>query len=398
VTPPDPARHRWLVLAIFVLSSSINYLDRQTLATLASVIRQEYALSNQQFGYIITAFSLTYAFTAPFAGLLIDRVGLTRAIVAAVAVWSVAGIATGFSQGLAGLVVCRAILGLAEAAGIPAAGKAIHQYLRPAERAVGNAINQAGVSLGLVLAPPVATLLAVRYGWRNAFVLTGLLGLLWIPLWLRTSRLAPAAPIGKSAPTAAAGILSDRRLWAFMLANAVSMIGYSLWTNWTTLYLIDVHRLTLSQAAYYAWIPPVFATAGGMAGGWASMRWMERGRRPLDARFRACFVAALLSLPAAGIPLLPSAALASAGISLAIFAVSAFSVNMYSMPLDAFGGARAAFAVSTLVASYGAVQAVVSPLFGKVVDAHGYAPLCWAAALMPLAASGVLRWSGSVRS
>ena len=71
---------------------------------------------------------------------------------------------------------------------------------------------------------------------------------------------------------------------------------------------------------------------------------------------------------------------------------------MYSMPLDRFGGARAAFAVSLLVASYGAVQAVVSPAFGKAIDLYGYAPLCVAAAGAPLAACGVLRWTGSTRS
>ena len=394
----DSARWRWVVLALFVLSTSINYLDRQTLATLASVVRHEYSLSNRDFGFIITAFSLTYAATAPFAGLLIDRIGLNRAISLAVAVWSLAGIATGFTSGLAGLVACRAVLGFAEAAGIPAAGKAIHLYLRPAERALGNAVNQAGVSLGLVLAPPIATWLAIGYGWRNAFVITGVFGLLWIPLWLRASKLAPVAAAATGDAPAATGMLRDRRLWAFLAANAISMIGYSLWTNWTTLYLIDVHKLTLVEAAWFAWIPPIFATLGGAAGGWASMRWIERGRPPLDARFRVCLAAGLLSLPAAAIPLLRTPALASAGISLAIFAVSAFSVNMYSMPLDAFGGARAAFAVSTLVSSYGAVQALVSPLFGKVVDQHGYAPLCLMAAFTPLIATGVLRWTGSVRS
>jgi ACS family hexuronate transporter-like MFS transporter len=398
VSQQDPARWRWLVLAFFVLSTAINYLDRQTLATLASVVRGEFGLNNRDYGLIITAFSITYAATAPFAGLLIDRIGLTRAITLAIAVWSAAGIATGFTKGLVGLVLCRAVLGMAEAAGIPAAGKAIHQYLRPAERALGNAVNQSGVSLGLVLAPPIATWIAVAYGWRIAFVVTGVIGLLWIPSWRRVSRLSPVAsptPAGAPAPT---GMLRDRRLWAFLTANAISMIGYSLWTGWTTLYLIDVHKLTLVEAAWYAWIPPVFAAVGGAAGGWASLRAIERGCPPLEARFRVCLAASVLSLAAVAIPSAPSPALASAGISLAIFAVSAFSVNMYSMPLDAFGGARAAFAVSTLVSSYGAVQALVSPLFGQVVDQHGYAPLCWMTAVTPLIASGVLRWTGSVRS
>src|SRR5665811_1800062 len=137
-----------------------------------------------RYGWIGSAFSLTYAASAPFAGWLIDRIGLNRAITFAVGLWSGAGIATGLTIGLGELVGCRAVLGAAEAAGIPAAGKAIHQYLRPGERALGNAVNQAGVSLGSVVAPLLATWLALRSGWRHAFVVTGVLGLAWIPLWL----------------------------------------------------------------------------------------------------------------------------------------------------------------------------------------------------------------------
>jgi len=70
--------HRWLVLSVFVLSSTINYLDRQTLATLAPVLRAELHLSNAQYGWIVSAFSIAYAACAPFAGLLIDRIGLDR--------------------------------------------------------------------------------------------------------------------------------------------------------------------------------------------------------------------------------------------------------------------------------------------------------------------------------
>lgn len=386
--PIAAERLRWLVLAVFILSTAINYLDRQTLATLAPVLRSEFRLSNAGYGLIVAAFSLTYAAGAPFAGLLIDRIGLNRAISCAVALWSCAGMATGFTRGIPTLVGCRAVLGAAEAAGIPGAGKAIHQYLRPAERALGNALNQAGVSLGLVLAPPLATFLAVRGNWRQAFVITGLLGLLWIPVWNWAARRAGSAPAPKT--EADALLLRDRRLWIFVAANALAMAGYSLWTNWTTLYLVEVHHLTLVQAAWYAWIPPLFATAGGFAGGWLSLRLVDRGVPPIRARVRACAVASVLALATAAIPLAPGAAWASAGISVSIFAVSAFSVNMYSLPLDAFGGARAAFAVSILVASYGAVQALLSPAFGQIIDRYGYAPLTAVTALTPLGACGLL--------
>ena len=383
---------RWFVLGVFVLSSAINYLDRQSLATLAPPLRDEFHLNYAQYGLIITAFSIAYAGCAPFAGLLIDRIGLHRAILLAVAVWSMAGIATGFTTGLAGLVVCRAVLGVAEAAGIPAAGKAIHQYLQPAERALGNALNQTGVSLGLVLAPPLATWIAVHRGWRAAFIVTGLLGILWIPLWHWTSRLASAVAPPKQ-PARDLGILGSARLWGFVAANALSMIGYSFWTNFTTPYLVDVHRLTLVEAAWYAWIPFAFAALGGFGGGWLSLRAIAGGMEAVAARTHVCLMAAIVSLATAAIPLLPSPLWSAAGISLSMFAVAAFSVNMYTMPLDTFGGARAAFAVSILVAAYGGIQALISPAFGAIIDHYGFAPVCRIVALAPLAAYGVLKWT-----
>ncbi len=397
MSPADPARLRWLVLAVFVQSSAINYLDRMALATLAPVVRAEFRLSNEQYGWIIAAFSIAYAASAPLAGAFIDCAGLNRAISLAVGLWSCAGIATGFTRGLAGLVGCRTVLGIAEAAGIPAAGKAIHQYLRPAERALGNAVNQAGVSLGLVVAPPLATWIAVRSGWREAFVATGVLGLAWIPVWNWAARRSRAAATPKLERKAGAEMLRDRRLWAFVAANALSMVGYSLWTNWTTLYLVEVHRLTLVEAAWYAWIPPLFAAAGGVAGGWLSLRLVDRGVAALAARFRVCLAAAVLSLATAAVPYAPTAASACAGISLSILAVAAFSVNMYTLPLDAFGGQRAAFAVSILVASYGAIQFVISPAFGRLIDLHGYGPVANIAAVTPLAACAVLWGTRSVR-
>jgi ACS family hexuronate transporter-like MFS transporter len=395
--PPDVTRFRWLALSIFVLSTAINYLDRQTLATVAPLLRRELQLSNTDYGLLLTAFSVAYSVSAPFMGMLIDRMGLNRALPLAVAVWSATGIATALTRGIGGLLACRTVLGATEAAGIPGAGKAIHQYLKPGERALGNAINQAAVSLGMIVAVPLATIVAVRWGWRQAFLVTGLLGLAWIPLWNWVSRWLGTEPSPLPAPGAAFEILRDPAIWALVVANGLAMIPYSLWTNWTTLYLVDVHRLSLAEAAWYAWIPPVFAVVGGLAGGGLSLRFVARGLAPARARVQVCLAASVLALTTALVSLAPTAAWASAGISVSIFAVSAFSVNIYSLPLDVFGGARAAFAVSVLVASYGAVQAIVSPLFGKVIDIYGYGPVAAAAGVTPLAASWVLRRTRTAR-
>jgi ACS family hexuronate transporter-like MFS transporter len=311
--------------------------------------------------------------------------------------WSGAGIATGLTSGLGGLVGCRAVLGAAEAAGIPAAGKAIHQYLRPGERALGNAVNQAGVSLGSVVAPLLATWIFLRSGWRHAFVVTGVLGLAWIPLWLWVSRRVPAAPAPPQPRAADTAMLRDRRLWVFALANALSMVGYFFWFFWTSKYMVDVYRLTLRQAAWYVWIPPVFACCGGFLGGWLSLRLVDRGAAAPAARFRVCLAAAVVSLATAALPWAPTPAWASAGISLGIFAVAAFSVNMYTLPLDTFGAAPAGFAISILVSSYGAVSTILGPAIGAVIDARGYSPVTVAVAFMPLIACAVLWFTRSTR-
>ena len=383
--------HRWLVLSVFVLSSTINYLDRQTLATLAPVLRSELRLSNAAYGWIVSAFSITYAACAPFAGLLIDRIGLYRGITIAIGIWSLADLSTGWVRGFGDLLLCRAMLGVAEAGGIPAAGKAIQLYLRPSERALGNSLNQVGVSLGLILAPPFATWLAVQYDWRAAFVSTAILGFLWIPLWRSVG--ADSGPALPEIP--GSKFLSDRRLWIFALANALSMVPYSLWTNWTTLHLVDVNRLSFVRAAWFAWLPPLFGALGGVAGGSLSFHWMNTGQAALTARTRVCLLAAIACLVTAIVPWASSAALAVVAISLSFFSVAAFSVNMYSMPLDVFPADRAAFAVSLLVSAYGAMQAITSPILGAVVDRYGYTPVCVTASIMPLAAVAILKGTES---
>ena len=185
-------------------------------------------------------------------------------------------------------------------------------------------------------------------------------------------------------------------MWGFIGANALSMVTYSLWSNWTTLYLVEVSKLTFVRAAYFAWLPPLAAMVGGFAGGWLSFRWAKAGVDPVAARARVCFLCAVAGLAAIAIPFAPNAAWAVAGISLSILAVSAFSVNLYTMPLDVYGAARAAFAISLLVSAYGAMQAVASPLLGALIDRYGYTPACAIASVTSMAAYGVLRAAGSV--
>jgi len=387
---------RWVVMGVFVLSSALNYLDRQILAQLAPVLKAEFGLTNRDFGAVLSAFSLVYAAASPLAGVMIDRLGLNRGISIVVGCWSLAGMVTGLANGFASLLASRAALGLFQAGGVPAAGKAIRSYLLPEERAVGQAASQLGLSLGAALAPPLATALALRFGWRSAFFGAGVLGLLWIPLWWCVSRGAPAqAGIVRGPATFPHDVLQDRRLWVFAAANVLGMTVYTLWTNWTTLYLVQVHHMLLGDTAWLAGVPPLMAPLGGFLGGWMSMRLIQRGMAPLAARYRACLLSAAAMLVTALVPAMPAPAAAVLAIGVSFLFAAAFSVNMYAMPLDAFPPERAAFGVSILTGAYGAMQTVFSPLIGAMVDRFGFGSVCLVLAWLPLA--GVLILRGAVR-
>jgi len=387
------SRLRWAVIGVFALANAVNFLDRQILAALAPQLMSEFGLTAAGYGDVILAFSVAYAAGAPLAGWAIDRLGLRWGSTLAVGLWSAAGMATGWAGSVGALMACRAVLGLGEAGGVPATGKASALYLPPRERALGSAVFQIGLTAGAIAAPVAAQTIARLYGWRAAFVMLGAAGLLWIPLWLAVERRAPAPPRERGAAAAGVkGIVRDRRYWALLASNILLMAVYSLWVNWTTVFLVREHGLTQADANYhFAWIPPIFATLGGLAGGWLTLRLSAGMEDVTPARMRTIFLASVLLLAGLFVPWMPSAAWATALICLSFFACVASSVNIYAMPLDLFGAHRAAFAVSGLTAVYGALQGVFSSVAGRVVDAYGFAPVCVAAAVMPMASWGVLR-------
>jgi MFS transporter, ACS family, hexuronate transporter len=386
---------RWAAVGVFVLSTALNYLDRQLLAALAPTLKSEFQLSNAQYGEIVSVFSIVYAVMAPVAGWLIDRMGLTLIITFSMAVWSLAGIATGLTRTFGGLLGCRTALGVAEAAGIPCSGKVNGLYLAPRELALGTAFNQVGITIGSIGAPLIVAVMAPRYGWRWTFTVCGALGFLWIPLWWITARNIPPSAAQDSPPARRTGIqdvLRDRRIWGLAIANMLVMTLYTLWTNWTTIYFVQQHHLTEVQAnREFAWIPPIFATLGGLFGGWLAYRAIRGGAGVLSARMRVCWTASVLLLGTAAVPLMPSALLAAAAISASFFFCLSISTNLYAMPIDFFGAERAAFSVSILTCSYGLMQTFLSPLIGLMVDHLGFSIVCVTMSVLPLAGIAILR-------
>jgi ACS family hexuronate transporter-like MFS transporter len=301
-----------------------------------------------------------------------------------VALWSVAAALCGLTRSFNQLLSARVFLGVWESAGIPAAGKLNAIYLEPKNRALGAAMTQVGLTIGGVAAP---LLVAVFAGWRTAFFVCAILGLLWIPLWTMVRRrVAPYQAVPPQRQGGGFELLRDPRLITLAVANMLWMVGYAVWSNWTTLYLTETFGLTQAQSNSYAWFPPVASTVGAFTGGWISRRAISGSSEHVRARVFGMLVSALGCLVVLLAPLCPSPLWATLVVAASYFWTTAGSVNLYTIPVDIWGGERAGSAISALVFTYGLLQTGISPVVGSLVDHFGFTPVCWLVALPPLAA------------
>ena len=154
----------WLPLAVFVLYTAINMLDRQLLSALAPIVRKEFGLNNAQYGAVVAVFFAVTTFASPLAGLFLDRVGLLLGASAAIILWSIAGASTGFTHTLRGLTACRFGLALGESGGGAAPGAVLARYMNPGQLGIGAAILALGTSLGAIAAPLIVAAVAPQYG------------------------------------------------------------------------------------------------------------------------------------------------------------------------------------------------------------------------------------------
>jgi len=380
---------RWGAVTVFSLASTWNYLDRQVLAAAAPSVRAEFHLDNAQFGWVISAFSIAYALASPATGWLLDWLGLEIGIVGTVAMWSVSSVLGGISRSFGQLLGARVMLGAFESAGIPAAGKLNASYLEPENRAIGAAMTQVGLSLAGFAS---VWLVAAMPGWRQPFFLCAALGLVWIPVFLLVGRrVAPYEVVPPRRVSGGLELLLDRRLQILTVANMLWMGSYSLWTNWTSLYLTHTFSLTVRTVAPFAWIPYVTATLGAFAGGWISRQAIVRGMPNADARVFGALVSAIGCLVILTVPFCRTPLLATLAISVSSFWAVSGSVNLYTIPVDIWGAERAGTAISALVFGYGLLQTGISPAIGWIVDRRGYDAVFLILAPLPLASWWLLR-------
>jgi MFS transporter, ACS family, hexuronate transporter len=267
-------------------------------------------------------------------------------------------------------------------------------YLPSSEWGLASAVGSIALTLGSASAPLLAGVMAVKADWRSAFVLAGVLGLVWIGLWqFAVRKIAPrtaGSSVGTSAAppsgTASRGhLLRDIRLWRIVIAYALVLVLFMLWLNWTTIYFVQQYRLSQAEVnRFFAWLPPVFIALGGFFNGWLTFRWVRGGMSGLAARRRLCMLSSPIFFLAAATPFLPTARLGICGVCVSLFVCQNVVGSLNIMPVDLFGPERAAFTISVLACAYALMQTFISPLIGGAVDRYGFSMVCAIASLLPL--------------
>ena len=175
---------RWWIALLLFGSSTINYIDRQTLSVLAPYLKTEFSWTNSDFALVVISFRLAYTIFQAVAGRALDKLGTKRGLTIAVIWYSVVSMLTSMAVGIKSFALCRFLLGAGEAANWPGATKSVSEWFPKAQRGLAVAVFDSGSAVGSAVAPALIIGLYQTFGtWRPAFIITGLLGLGWVLLW-----------------------------------------------------------------------------------------------------------------------------------------------------------------------------------------------------------------------
>ncbi|WP_296596998.1 MFS transporter [Phenylobacterium sp.] len=394
-------RYRWVIVGLLFTAMVINYVDRQTIGLLKADLTTEFGWTEKDYARLILWFQGAYAIAYLAWGRIIDRMGARFGFGVAFLIWQVGHMLTGLAGSFSGFIASRVVLGLGEGGAFPAGIKSVAEWFPKKERALATGLFNAGTNIGAIVTPLLIPALTLAFGWQVTFLVTGLLGLVWLPVWLLVYRrprehakvsaaeLAhiesdPADPVEKVAWTR---LLGYRETWAYALGKFLIDPIWWMFLFWLPDFLGKRYGLDLKTFG-----PPLVAIyllsdVGSVAGGWLSSRFMKLGWSINRARKTTMLICALLAIPVGGAALASNLWVAVLIIGVATAAHQGFSANLYTLPSDVFPRS----AVGSVIGIGGMIGAVGGMVFsnyvGEVLERIGtYTPIFAVAATVYLLA------------
>ncbi len=307
-------RTAWIVALVATATMTVSYVDRTTLAVLAPTLTKELDISEAQYGWLTSAFSVAYLVATPFAGWWIDRAGARRGLAVSVLAWSAVAALHALVPGFGVLLALRIALGMAEGPSFPGAAQTVARVLPARDRSRGFGVLFTGSSIGAMVTPPLAGWLYALAGWRIAFLGTAVVGLAWLPIWLvYTARgdvrkkLDVAEVVDASEPPrpiplhhlVLEPVIQRALLAIFAVAPAVGLVG-----AWGAKYLVRVHAIDQGAVGHFLWLPPLGLDLGAILFGDLAGRQLRAAGVPPRALFTggALMTAVIALLPLAATP------------------------------------------------------------------------------------------------
>ncbi|HEX5235065.1 MAG TPA: MFS transporter [Silvibacterium sp.] len=342
---------RWTICAMLFFATSINYMDRQVIALLAPTLQHTIGLTEINYGYIVDAFQAAYAIGLLVAGRFVDKVGTRIGYMVIMGVWSLSAMGHALASTAMEFGVARFCLGLGESGNFPAAIKTIAEWFPQSERSLATGIFNSGANVGAVLAPLVVPWVTIRFGWRAAFLTTGLFSALWILWWWRNYRKPAdhrkltsvelrhiyqqaATEMGPSTPWVR--LLGFRQTWAFSVAKFLTDPIWWFYLFWLPKYFSARFHLDLSHLGLPLILIYNMSAVGSIGGGWLPALFRRLGLSISAARLAAMLFCACMVVPVFAIGHLHSEWAAIGLLGLAAGAHQGWSANLYTTVSDMF--------------------------------------------------------------
>lgn len=356
--PLKAGRYRWTICGLIFFATTINYLDRQVISLLKSTLSADMHWNDADYANIEIAFQFFYAFGMVGAGRVIDKLGTKTGYALTTGLWSVAAVCHAFASSVLGFAAVRAFLGLTESGNFPSAIKTTAEWFPKKERALATGIFNSGSNVGAIIAPLTVPFIAVAWGWKWAFILTGLIGFVWLVFWLllykipsKEKRLSKEefeyinSDTEETREKEEAGkniswskLLTFRQTWAFAIGKFLTDPVWWFYLFWLPDFLQSQYHLTLTQIAVPVALVYMLSTIGSVGGGWLPLVMIRNGSPVFKARKMSMLVFALLVVPIIFAQIAGSYNmwLAVLLIGLAAAAHQAWSANIFTTVSDMF--------------------------------------------------------------
>jgi MFS transporter, ACS family, hexuronate transporter len=382
-----PTRFRWIIVVMLFFSTTIVYFDRVILGILAPQLEVLFGWSEQQYGYIVFSFQLTYAIGPFIAGYVIDLLGTRRGFSLSVIVWTLASLSHGLAQSWVGFALARLGLGIGQSGNFPASIKIISEWFPQKERAYATGLFNGGSNMGQILAPliiPVIILLFMH--WQYVFVFSAVLSGSWLLVWLflfsapEKSRFVNQKELNYIQSDQAESenvkvpwkkIIIYRQTWVVALGKLFADPVWYFYLFWGAKFLHSKFGISLTELALPLIVIYMVAYGGGIAGGAASSWLLKTGRSVNFSRKMTMLGSAILVLPVMTVPFIDSLYGCVALIALAAAAHNSWSANIFTVASDLFPkkAVGSVIGLSTTAGSFGGM--ITALLIGYILDEAG---------------------------